>query len=492
MNTNITLKNRPRGLSLAGFSLTQPAHRLVRWSRRAALGLALGTAILSCGSAQDTLVPPCRGGGLDTNAPMIHVDVFYDYGANQMQATLDTSKSTPKLAPLPAGYAFDSRSNYAVLNGKAYNFQYAWNPGGMFTNPAGAALWIECLGASPGLETYDGPGNKNISPPRTYAPIFGTSGSSTKWAWYGAMAHNSYAVLNPQTNLFWAQYRLFFGDALTGARDAYAAYGDATVTLTWVVDLPVTPLFQFGAVDSTAGSALAFLNAGQFTTNTQSVLNFRCTNAGPCAPQYEAPLRLRAIAATALNGGPVTNHAALGSCLELQLVSLTGPAQGTLSFWETGESAPTFSLAVGEVAGTNRFALSQNQGVPETDPYGEFEGRHFALSQPGLYCLGFRIVDSSTNGPGGGPIHSPSVDYYVCLQAGLTINSLVCQGTTVAALFGGEPARSYYLERSSMLGPAAVWQTVAGPLAGSSRLQALTNGAAGASQSFFRLRATAP
>ncbi len=115
-----------------------------------AAALALWTHV-SVG--QNVLTKPARGGGLDTNAPMIHVDLFYDYAANQMQATLDTSKGIPKLLPLPPGYAFDPAMSYSVLSNKAYNFQYAWNPGGIFTNPAGAALWIECVSASPELET---------------------------------------------------------------------------------------------------------------------------------------------------------------------------------------------------------------------------------------------------------------------------------------------------------------------------------------------------
>ena len=124
-----------------------------------------------------------------------------------------------------------------MLSGKAYNFQYAWNPGGAFSPPPGAAVWIECVSASPGLEVYDGPGNKMENPPRPYTPIFGTAGSSTQWPWYGRMAHNSYAILNPTNNVVTAEYRVYFGDAQTGAPDAYSSYGDATVVLTWNVAL---------------------------------------------------------------------------------------------------------------------------------------------------------------------------------------------------------------------------------------------------------------
>jgi hypothetical protein len=199
-----------------------------------------------------------------------------------------------------------------------------------------------------------------------------------------------------------------------------------------------------------------------------------------------------AVPATASNGGPAINHAGLGACLELELVSLSGPPGGTLGFWEPGQSQPSFSVPVGETAGTNRFELSENRGLAGADPYGLIEGRHFAVTQPGLYCLGFRAVDCSTNGPGGGPIHTPSPLYRVYLQAGVTAASVSPQGASATVLFGGEAARTFYLERSPVLGPSAAWQTVAGPLAGTSRLQTMTDPTAPAGQSFFRLRATTP
>jgi hypothetical protein len=438
------------------------------------------------------VVKPARGGALDTNAPMVHVNLFYDYTNNQMQAMLDTSMPTPKLVPLPAGYAFDSRSNYAVFNGKAYNFQYAWNPGGTFSPPAGAAVWIECTNASPGLECYDGPGNKMISPPRTYAPIFGTEGSSTKWQWYGQMAHNSYAILNPTNRSVTADYLIYFGDAQTGSRDAYTQYGDASMRLAWFIDLPGAPELRFGAVDVTNEAPLLWLDAGEIGTNSLTVVNFHYTIAGPCALQHECCLPLVAVAATAANGGPTANHAALGSQLQMQLVSLAGPANGALSFWEAGEAQPRFAIRVGETAGTNCIALSANSFAPDADPYGQIQGRHFALSQPGLYCLAFQVVDTSTNGCCGDPIHMPSPVYQIYLQAGLTLSGLVRQGTAAAALFGGEAGSSFYLESSPALGASAAWHTLAGPLTGTSRLQTLTDPAPSGARLFYRLRSTTP
>ena len=435
------------------------------------------------------VVKTARGGGLDTNAPMIHVDILYDYDANQMRATLDTSKGIPKLVPLPNGYTFDSRSNYAVLNGKAYNYQYAWNPGGIFTNPPGAAVWIECISASPGLETYDGPGNKMLTVPRNYAPIFGTAGSSPRWQWYGSMAHNSYAVLNPSNSVMSATYRIYFGDAQTGSREAYAGYGDATMTLTWTVD---PPMFLFGAEASTDGTPLCLLNSQQFVNNAQPVVNLRYTGSGPCAGTYELPLQFMSVPGTAVNGGPMTNHAALGSQLHLQLVSLAGPPDATLAFWDAGQSQPAFRISTGRNDCTDCIAVSQTNTPAGGDPFGMLTGRHVALSHPGLYTLGFRAIDVSTNGPGGGPIHKPSPVYQVYLQAGLTISALARQSTYATALFGGEPGKSYYLESSTTPAPAASWQTVAGPLTGDARLQTLSGSATEPGPRFFRLRASTP
>lgn len=265
---------------------------------------------------QLTVITPIRGGGLDTNAPMIHVDVSYDATTRRLHAALDTSKTTPRLAPLPAGYAFDATSKYAVLSGKAYNFQYAWNPGSVFTPPPGAAVWIECLSASPGLEVYDGPGNKTENPARPYTPIFGTGGSSPRWQWYGRMAHNSYAILNPTTTRVSAAYRVYFGDAQTGAPDAYSSYGDAVVVLTWTIEPSALP--------------------------------------------------------------------------------------------------------------------------------------------------------------------------------GAVISSLTQQGTVATASFRGEPGKTFYLERSSALGPATTWQTVAGPLAGADGPQTLADPKASEAAAFYRLRTTVP
>lgn len=453
---------------------------------RLALSL-LAVVLAGLKAPAQTYVTPKMGGGQVT-ADMVHVDLYYDEEANQLHAYVDDSYGTPMLRPLESGYAFDPQAKYAVLNGKAYNAQYGWNVGGFFTMPPGAAIWIEQTNGSPGLEVYQDWGRLG-----SYTPIFGTGDSPRLWKWSGVMVHNTYAILNPTVNRLSADYHIYFGDANTGSRAGFAHLGDTTVRLEWTtvpVENPLT--FRFGAAGLTNGAPLQFLNAAEFVTNAGFVANLRYTNGGPCALRFECSIPLVAVAATSTNGGPSTNHAALGSCLELQLVSLAGPPRASLGFWEAGDTTPRFTVPVGEFAGTNRFCLSENRGMPGADPFGCIQGRHFTVNQPGLYCLSFRIVDTSTNGPGGGPIHAPSDIYRVLLQASQTVNSLVRQGHSMTVGFGGEPGRTYFLERSQLLGISNTWQVVAGPLAGTNRLLTLTDTTATNLQGFYRLRAEHP
>ncbi len=460
-------------------------------------GLSLFSIVLCLANldsaGQEIIVRPSRGGGMDTNAPMIHVDVFYDYKANKMHANVDTSHGVPHMLPLPIGYSFAASSNYSVLSGKAYSLQYAWNPGGVFVPPANAAVWIECIDASPGLENYDGPGNKNESPPRPYTPILGTAGSSKLWRWYGRMAHNAYAILNPTNSILTATYRVFFGDEITGARDAFLEYADAIVTLTWTVDPVPEPLvFRFGAVSDAEGSSLSMLNADAFTAKSGYAVNMAEVSMGSQTSRFGCEIPMIALPATESNGGPEPGHAALGACLELELLSLDGPAGGRLSFWEPGQQEPRFEIAAGCVNSRQRIQLSDNDARPGADPYGRNEGRRFTADRAGLYRLGFRVVDVSANGANGEPLHSPSEVYHVYLQAGLTANSIVRDGTAAITKFVGTPNANFYLERTAGFEGAGAWQVVAGPLKGMSRLQKLVDLNADGATYFYRLRMSVP
>jgi hypothetical protein len=392
---------------------------------------------------------------------------------------VDDSDGTPELLALDPGQAFDPQAGFALLNDKAYNAQYGWNAGGFFTIPPGAAIWIEQTAVSPGLEVYEGWGRYG-----SYTPIFGTAGSSPLWKWSGVMVHNSYAVLRPTASRYFAEYHIFFGEANTGSRVGFTQYDDATVRLEWTtvpVEDPFT--FKFGALAPTNSAPLSFLNADEFVTTAEFIMNLRAASAA----RFEANLSLLAVPATAANGGPSTNHAAMGACLEIALKSLTGPVGASLAFWGTNESQPAFSVPVGEAIGTNCLRISKTTDPMTSDPYGRVTQR-ISASQPGLYCLEFQLVDRSTNGPGGGPIHQPSEEYHVYLQAGLTVATAIRQGQAFTAVFGGETGQEFHLERRSALNAPAPWISVAGPVMGTNRLLRLTDPAASDNDGLYRLR----
>lgn len=180
---------------------------------------------LGSSSATAAYVTPQMGGGqvgMMDGAAMLHADIGFD-GTN-LSVTLDTSHGVPELRPLTPPDAFDPVQPWAVLTGKAYNFQWAWNPAGFITLPSGSGIWIERLHHNDGLEAY-------LRPPAepSYAPVFEADGD--RWRWSGAMTHNVYAVENPTQSLYSADYRVYIGDAVTG--EPLAGYGSVDVTWTW-------------------------------------------------------------------------------------------------------------------------------------------------------------------------------------------------------------------------------------------------------------------
>ncbi len=426
-------------------------------------------------SAQ-TFVTPKLGGG-QVAADMVHVNIVYDADSNQLQAVIDDTYGIPELRVLDPGYSFDPAEAYVVLNGKAYNAQYGWNAGGFFTIPPGAAIWVEAKEASPGLEVYEGSGRF-----ASYAPLFGTAGSSGRWRWSGVMVHNTHAVRNPIDGTMFAEYHVYFGDAASG--EPLAQYGDTYVRLEWTT-VPLQPPLplEFGAALQTNGSPLGLQNAFVCTTNSEYLVNLKPANTAQ-GVRFEAEIPLTSLAATPVNGGPVSGHALPGSCIDLELTRLTGPAGASLQFFETAAGEPRFTVPVGELGGTNRIRIS---GGSSLDPYGNIQGRRFVASQPGLYCLTFRAVDSSTN-----CVHQPSQLYSMYLQAGVTICSLALTNQTAILTFGGERGTQFLLEASPRMTDNATWKTIAGPIAGTNYLQRLTCNLANENQNFFRIRAIAP
>lgn len=169
---------------------------------------------------------------------------------------------------------------------------------------------------------------------------------------------------------------------------------------------------------------------------------------------YQTDVTFASLPGTLWTGGPAPGAAAPGAFLEAIVVSVQGPAGGVIGFWqEDEEAAPSlrFSIPVGTTNSTNRFEISEGITFPELDPFGHIHGRRFTANQPGLYTLGFQLVDSSTAGPAGGPIHAPSPISYFYFQAGVFINSMVKTNNSVTVNFGVNSFNDYDLEVATNL-----------------------------------------
>ena len=247
-----------------------------------------------------------------------------------------------------------------------------------------------------------------------------------------------------------------------------------------------------GALGTNQNNKCYFSNGGLFdaTASSVSLPQILRTN-GLNAGYYRGDaLTFSALAATPPNGGPIPGCAAFGARLAVQVVSVVGPPGGSFAFWEgDGESdlgTITFSVPVGITNGTNYVVISENSGGPGADPYGHIHGREFTTSAPGTYLVGFRVIDISTNGAGGGPIQSPSDLLLVRFQAGMHIESIQPLADQVTVSFRSPPGISNLVEFSSeILGP---WRSAGAPLRGNNNLQTFTDTNAPVGSRFYRLR----
>jgi hypothetical protein len=176
-------------------------------------------------------VTPQIGGGEvgKTDAPMKHIEV--SYVDKNIGVAVDETVATPLLRPLTPPNEFDPAMPWSVLQGKAYNYQYAYNASGFITLGPGEHIWVERLSQDAGLEVYLRPPQWSTAMGPTWTEIFTADGY--RWEWLGSMQHNAYAVLAPTVALYEATYRVYIGDAAGVPLDGY---GSVDVTLTWNAD----------------------------------------------------------------------------------------------------------------------------------------------------------------------------------------------------------------------------------------------------------------
>lgn len=254
-----------------------------------------------------------------------------------------------------------------------------------------------------------------------------------------------------------------------------------------------------GALSTTIGSQLAFTDADNYAASSGYVINMVLRTNGPAAGLYDGGPTFAAAGSDGFEGTP----AVPGSQLAMIVKAVSGPSDGSFSFWESPgclepddeNYAPhiAFTVTAGTTNGTNHFVVSENNGQPGQDPYGHCHGRLFTANKPGLYTVWFQIADLSRNGPDSVPLHTPSPIYSFYFNAGLNIARLHRTNETTSATFGTRFQSRFYLEASPALDEAALWTTVAGPVNGNNRLQTLTDpNAFGEPPRFYRLRISTP
>jgi hypothetical protein len=212
------------------------------------------------------------------------------------------------------------------------------------------------------------------------------------------------------------------------------------------------------------GSKLIFTEAVTLGTNSGTFLYL--TLGDPLYPNhYQNAATFTSSAGTIWTGGPIANSAALGSYIEVEVLTLDGPAGGEIGFWEEADDGSSttqvIAVPVGQRNGTNRFNVSAGFVDPDSgkkDPFGHLHNRRFTATKPGLYTVSFRAIDTSNAGADGGPTHSPSDVLTMYFQAGLTLN--IKQTPTETILTYPAIARHFvYLDASTNL-VEGNWKTI--------------------------------
>ncbi|MBC8094750.1 MAG: hypothetical protein H7Y43_02950 [Akkermansiaceae bacterium] len=226
-----------------------------------------------------------------------------------------------------------------------------------------------------------------------------------------------------------------------------------------------------------------FYNGADFSTDINYVNTLTHTNAGPYGGYYVGNITFTAL--SSIDPEP----AAPGSVIYAQLLSVQGPAGSAFAFWERAATAPTISLSAG-TSGTDLFRVSENDGSPGSDPHGHVHGRRFTATTPGIYTVTFRALDLSTNGPGGGPIQTPSDPLKIYFQAGINLKSVKPDLDGVHVTFGAKFGSNWQVEANGNLNAATNWIPLSNPIAGSDQFIEVIDPRPQGTNCFYRVRST--
>jgi hypothetical protein len=247
---------------------------------------------------------------------------------------------------------------------------------------------------------------------------------------------------------------------------------------------------EAGAAGVKPGDRLLWANAADFVASSGYIKTLNYTNGGRYAGYFEGGITLTALPATAANAGPDPTAAAPGAFLQFRLTCLEGPAGGRFGFWEAGATQPNEALAPGQMS-TNLWPLSEGVSAPGADPYGHRHGRRFSASLPGIYKVGFTVVDTSTQGLDGKPIHAPSEDMPVWFQAGVNVGRVSPHDDHAHVQFGALAGVVWQLEASDSLSVDATWRAVGAPVTGNDTLVEVEDDRPPVATRYFRVRSAA-
>lgn len=247
-----------------------------------------------------------------------------------------------------------------------------------------------------------------------------------------------------------------------------------------------------GAVSHEPGSQLIFENGADFSTNSLYIKTLNFASSGKFAGFYEGNITLTALHSTDAFGSPIPNSPAPGSFVIGEITSVQAPEGGVFGFWETNSTAasgPAFSLTSGTPNPVVQFDLSDSllgAGMPGADPFGHIHGRRFTATKPGLYVIGFRLLETSVNGPANGPIHLPSQPLHVFFQAGVNILGVSAAADATAVTFGAAAGFLWQLQSIDELA-SGEWTDIEVPILGEDKITQILDQRPPASSRFYRL-----
>jgi len=242
-----------------------------------------------------------------------------------------------------------------------------------------------------------------------------------------------------------------------------------------------------GAASTNAGTPLSFVNGIEFAASNAYVKYLFYTNGSRYSNFYQGNITLTGYARTP--GHPEFNSsaAAWGAWLHASIAAVEGPPGGAFAFWESLSNSPTIHVPSGGTS-TNLFRVSETAGEPGGDPYGHIHGRRFTATAPGLYKVTFQAWDLSTNGPGGGPIHTTSQLFPVYFEAGL-ISSIQRSNNVARITYGSFTNWTFTVETTTNLLATNTWSAIGVPRVGDDYFQTQSDTNATNGAKWYRVRA---